>query len=110
MQHDHQSPMNTSSPLIKPHPLDVAGSIKIMLGQAASDILAAHGDCHFAIISHPDATSPPEASGRLILTCLPLPRQTLDNATRVALGTMAATRSRKPATAGTAPTTAQPDE
>ncbi len=57
-----------------------------MLGQEASNAIAAHGDHHLAMISHPDATSPPEANGRLILTCLPLDKATLNAATRVALG------------------------
>lgn len=74
------------SPIIPPHPLDHPGSIKIMLGLEASEAIAANGDFHLAMISHPDATSPPEANGRLILTCLPLDKTALDAAARVALG------------------------
>jgi len=75
------------SPIIPPHPLDHPGSIKILLGREASEAIAANGDFHLAMISHPDATSPPEALGRLVLTCLPLDKETLNAATRVALGT-----------------------
>lgn len=68
------------------HPLDWPGSIKIMLGRHASEAIAANGDFHLAMISHPDATTPPEADGRLILVCLPLAKSALDAATRGALG------------------------
>lgn len=57
-----------------------------MLGREASEAIAANGDFHLAMISHPDSTSPPEANGRLILTCLPLPKDVLNAATSVALG------------------------
>lgn len=75
-----------NSPVLPTHPLDHPGSIKIMLGLEASEAIAANGDYHLAVISHPDATSPPEANGRLILTCLPLSKSALDDAARVALG------------------------
>ena len=71
---------------LPPHPLDHPGSIKIMLGREASEAIAANGDYHLAVISHPDSTSPPEANGRMILTCLPLGKSALDAAARVALG------------------------
>jgi len=74
------------SPVIPQHPLDHPGSIKIILRRDASEAIAANGDFHLAMISHPDATSPPEAHGRLILVCLPLAKSVLDAATRVALG------------------------
>ena len=74
------------SPILPPHPLDHPGSIKILLGREASDAIAANADFHFAAITHPDATSPPEAHGRLILVCLRTDKATLDAATRVALG------------------------
>ena len=35
---------------------------KFLLGQTASDLISAHGDQFFAIISHPDATSPAESA------------------------------------------------
>jgi hypothetical protein len=57
-----------------------------MLGRETSEAIAANGDYHLAMISHPDATSPPEAHGRLILVCLPLDKATLNDASRVALG------------------------
>ena len=44
---------------------------KFLLGQTASDLISAHGDQFFAIISHPDATSPAESAGRMILAILP---------------------------------------
>jgi hypothetical protein len=75
-----------NSPIIPPHPLDHAGSIKIMLGREASAAIAANGDFHLAMISRPDCTSPPEAHGRLILVCVSLDKATLNAATRVALG------------------------
>jgi len=75
-----------SSPIIPPHPLDHPGSIKIILGREVSEAIAANADFHFAGISHPDATSPPEAAGRLILVCIRTDKATLDAATRVALG------------------------
>ena len=73
-------------PILPHHPLDHPGSLKILLGRAASEALAAHGDQFFAIIGHPDCTSPPEAAGRMVLTCLPLSRDVLNDASRVALG------------------------
>ena len=86
--------------LLPPHPLDHAGTIKIMLGREASEAIAANGDFHLAMISHPDATSPPEASGRLILTCLPLSKASLDAAARVALGKARAVTMRQTAAPG----------
>lgn len=71
---------------MEPHAFDHPGSIKIILGQAASDAIAANADFHFAGISHPDSTSPPEAHGRLILVCIRTDKATLDAATRVVLG------------------------
>ena len=75
-----------TSPILPPHPLDHPGAIKIMLGREASAAIMSNGDYHLAVISHPDCTSPPEALGRLILVCVPLPKDALDAATRVALG------------------------
>ena len=86
----------TPSPVIRHHPLDHPGSIKILLSRAASEALAANGDYHLALVSHPDATSPPESAGRLILVCVPLTKEAADNAARVALGTMTARPIRKP--------------
>jgi len=74
------------SPILPPHPLDHPGSIKIMLGREASEAIAANWDYHFAGITHPDSTSPPEAHGRLILVCIRTDKATFDAATRVALG------------------------
>ena len=74
------------SPIIRRHPLDVPGSIKIALGQAASDALAAHRDMFFAVVVHPDSTSPPEAMGRMILIAIPGDRAAIDGACRVAAG------------------------
>ena len=82
----------TASPIIPSHPLDHPGSIKILLGQAASDILAAHGEHFLAVVSHPDSTSPPHAAGRMILTCLPLRKDALNAAHSVALGRCRAVR------------------
>jgi hypothetical protein len=96
------------SPVIPAHPLDLPGCIKIMLGQAASDALAALGDYFIAAVVHPDCTSPPEAHGRMILIALPASREAIDNATRVALGTMVAKPIRPAATPATARTTANP--
>ncbi len=71
---------------LPPHPLDHPGSIKIMLGRESSQAIAANGDFHLAVISHPDATKPPEANVRMILTCIPLDKVALNAAARVALG------------------------
>ena len=81
---------------LPPHPLDHSGSIKIMLGRESSQAIAANGDFHLAVISHPDATSPPEANGRMILTCIPLDKSALDAAARVALGKARAVTLTKP--------------
>lgn len=86
----------TGSPIIPSHPLDLPGSIKIMLGRAASEILEAHGERFLAVISHPDSTSPPEANGRMILTCLPLSITAINDATRVALGKARAVSIKNP--------------
>jgi len=90
-----------SSPILPPHPLDHPGSIKIMLGREASEAIAANGDFHFAGITHPDATSPPEANGRLILVCLRTDKATLDAAARVALGKARAVTIKPPAQSAT---------
>ena len=81
-----------NSPIIPSHPLDHAGSIKIMLGRKASEAIAANGEFLLAMIYRHDSTSPPEAHGRLILCCLALNKATLNAATRVALGKARAVR------------------
>lgn len=81
------------------HPLDHPGSIKILLGQTASELLASLGDWHVATISHPDATSPPEAAGRMILICSPMNRETAIDVGRVIVGSHVVKRIAKPATA-----------
>jgi len=83
-----QSPPSASatSSVCPRHPLDLPGTIKIMLGKAASEILEAHGETFLATISHPDCTSPPEAQGRMILTALPASKAVINAACRVALG------------------------
>ncbi|MEI6177999.1 MAG: hypothetical protein WCS43_13995 [Verrucomicrobiota bacterium] len=52
--------MNAPSPIIPRHPLDHPGSLKILLGREASDILAAHGERFFAVVVHPDSTAQPD--------------------------------------------------
>ena len=96
------------SPLIPRHPLDHPGSLKILLGREASAALAAHGDHFMAIVTHPDATSPIESAGRLILTCLPCAKDSINAACRVAMGEAVARPIRRPATAATAATISQP--
>jgi hypothetical protein len=81
---------------LPPHPLDVPGTLKILLGQTASDLIAAHGDQFFAVISHPDATSPAESAGRMILTILPTDKRFATAACNVALGTHRAVRIKTP--------------
>jgi hypothetical protein len=90
------------------HPLDVPGSIKLILGQTASDLLAAHGDYLVAVIVHPDATSPPESAGRMILVCLPTDKGTAVDVCNVALGTHIAKKAKPATTATPAAKTAQP--
>jgi hypothetical protein len=83
------------SPILPPHPLDHPGTIKILLGQQASEAIAANGDYHLAMITRPDATSSRETSGRLILVCVPLAKNVLNSATRVALGKARAVPTKK---------------
>lgn len=80
--------------IIPRHNLDHPGSIKIILGREASDAIAANGDYHLAMISHPDATSPPEAAGRLVLVCVPLTKRLANEAANVALGRRTQMRKR----------------
>lgn len=80
------------SEILPPHPLDVPGSIKVILGREASETIAAHGDQFIAIISHPDSTSSSEATGRMILTVVPVPKQLLQDACNVALGKLKASK------------------
>ena len=74
------------SPILPPQIHDHPGSITIMLSREVSEAIAANADFHFARITHPAATSPPEAIGRIILVCLRTDKATLDAASRVALG------------------------
>jgi hypothetical protein len=80
-----------SAPLPR-HPLDHPGSIKVLLGREASEAIAANGDYHLAVITHPDATSPQGHLGRLVLICLPCTKDQLDAGYRVASGTHKATK------------------
>lgn len=75
---------NMKTPILPAHPLDLPGSIKIMLGREASEAIAANGDFHLAAVTYPDATSPPEANGRMILICLPCSKDALNDAYRAA--------------------------
>jgi hypothetical protein len=68
------------------HQLDHPGAIKIALGVEESAAINANGRYHLAMISRGDATTPADARGRVVLTCLPLPIEVLNQATRVALG------------------------
>lgn len=86
---------------IPPHPLDVPGSMKIILGQTASDLIAAHGEYFYASIRRPDATSPPEADGRLVLIVIPMSREQAMDAGGVAVGTHTAKKLRKAVTTAT---------
>lgn len=86
---------------IPQHPLDVPGSMKIILGQTASDLIAAHGEYFYGSIRRPDATSPPEADGRLVLVVIPMSREQAMDAGGVAVGTHTAKRIRKGTTAAT---------
>ena len=82
----------TASPVIPPHPLDRPGVVKIMLGQLASDAVAALGEHCLVITSKADGTAPEGAQGRMILHCLPWTQDALNAAYRVASGSHRATR------------------
>lgn len=68
------------------HNLDHPGAIKIALGIEESEAIAANGKYHLAMISRADATAPAAVRGLMVLTCLPLPIEVLNDASRVALG------------------------
>jgi len=93
------------SPVIPRHPLDHPGVIKILLGRAASETIKASGDYHFVVITKSDCTCPPESADRLILICLPVSKDTANDASRVALGKAAA----KPIRPSHEPTSKQSD-
>ena len=76
------------------HPLDCPGVLKILLGQTASDLIAAHGDQFFAVVTHPDCTAPPEAAGRMILHVMPVSKDAAQAACGVITGTHKATKIR----------------
>lgn len=80
------------------HPLDAPGVLKILIGREASEIIEAHGEQFLAIITHPDSTSPPEATGRLVLHVLPITKERADAAYRVAAGKARAMPIKKPIT------------
>lgn len=78
--------------ILPPEPLSHPGTIRVLLGQEASDAIAANGDQHMACVIYPNAASPPEHHGRLILVCVPTTKERLHDAQRVALGTHKAVR------------------
>jgi hypothetical protein len=75
------------NPILDRHPLDHPGVVKIALGQAASDALAALGDFQIMLASKADSTAPEAAQGRRILHCTPITKELADAAYRVASGT-----------------------
>jgi hypothetical protein len=93
------------SPIIPRNPSNIPGTLSILLGRLASEALEAHGE-HFLIQA--TRSLDPEHAGRFVMVALPLPRQTLDAATRVALGKLVATKPRKAATATTGTNTTPP--
>lgn len=93
------------TPILPSSTLEHPGSIRILLGQAASDAIAANGDFHLAAITHPRPTDPPEAMGRLVLVCIPTTKQRLDEAARIVLGTHRAVKISKPTTKPPTPPT-----
>lgn len=94
-----------NSPILPRRPLEHPGSIRILLGQAASDAIAANGDFHLGAITHPTAQDPEETRGRLILVAVPTTKQRLDEAARVILGTHRAVKISKPTTKPPTPPT-----
>lgn len=85
-------------PNLDPEP-PVRGHVRIALSQAASDALLAAGDA-FLIVGR---GSYPDAPGRMVIHCLPVPKPQADAACRVAMGEARAVKI-KPKS----PTTAEP--
>jgi hypothetical protein len=87
--------MNTAQ-VIPRHPLDHPGSIKVLLGRAASHAIAANSDFHMAAIVRPDCTAPADHGGRLVLHCLPATAEQLDLCYGILRGTHRAVRIKSP--------------
>ena len=81
------NPPDINAPVLPRHPLDHPGMVKIALSQAASEALSAVGKYHLVMAAPADCTAPESLRGRMILLCLPLDKETADNAARVAMGT-----------------------
>jgi hypothetical protein len=82
------TPCNTTNP----DPLAPAGLVRFLLGKAASDTLAAAGDC-FILQACPSPQ--PEHGGRFVMLALPVPKETADACARVAMGKAKAVRIRQ---------------
>ncbi len=99
--HEEKGPSNSSeeitTPVLPQHPLDHPNVVKIALGRSASEALRAIGKHHLVMVSPADVTAPAWARDRMLLLCLPLDKQTADNAALVALGKMVAKPARKAA-------------
>lgn len=78
--------MNPSS-ILPTDPLSHPGTVKILLGRETSEALAVSGD-HFMM----QATRSQAHGGRFVLIAVPIDKETLDAAARVALGKARAVR------------------
>ncbi len=83
------------SPILPRHPLDNPRTVKIALGQTASEALANLGPC-LVIAIKADSTAPEAAQGRMILHCMPITKELSNDAYRVARGTHRAVKIKKP--------------
>ena len=83
------------SPILPRHPLDNPRTVKIALGQTASDALATLGPC-LVIATMADSTAPQALQGRMILHCVPITKELSNDAYRVASGTHRATKIKTP--------------
>ena len=68
------------------------GHVRIALSEVASDALRAAGEA-FVIVGR---GSYPEAPGRMVIHCLPIPKRQADAACRVAMGTHRAVKIKTP--------------
>ncbi len=84
------------SPVLPSHPLDHAGSLKILIGMEASRAIRANGEFHLVAITKPDATTPDHQDGQMVLVCIPATKDQLNGAYRVASGSHRAVKIRQP--------------
>lgn len=89
---------------LNPHPLDHPGTTKILLGWEESEIIADLGPFVLMVAVTADATTPPDARGRIVLHCLPCSKEALDGAFRVVSGKARAQTIKTPSSPSPEPT------